>query len=357
LRKVLMPSFGAHVLGLEPDESVPSMHIPPLIPTKLGWDLDLTSLLLFDKVIIDSLSVEFSKAPLHRRVRESIAWLADEGIAEIVDYGRICAKQKKELADMDASEAKDPSRWHEAAREAVIVWKNYGERLQASGVENRYSLGIVRFLQAQGGPSTSAEAQRLENLALSRSRSKERKMLLNVIAETYLKVVNLNLVLGRETNSTVLDWSNIDGFYRAKLLNAGRSPELRDAHYDRIRELFDSWMPDFPSDIKHFSKLIRDPRIVHLRALIDEAVRNGQHLDQQFWRRSFDAFYEKEKKVKAWRKRVALLSLPLLAVPHGGHFLREALADTAETIAKRSLHAGHKWLVMLMENNRSVGRV
>ena len=93
--RVLLPSFGAHIFGLEPDPCLPSMHVPPLIAGPYGLDLDYSALLLFDSMLIDKAARQFvnsADVKILRQLKESLHILGEEGQAEFIDYAEITKK-------------------------------------------------------------------------------------------------------------------------------------------------------------------------------------------------------------------------------------------------------------------------
>ena len=86
MKRVLLPSFGAHLFDLEADPETPTLYIPPIVADTPGWDLDYSSLLLFEKILIDKASYEYirhSSVLAHQPLKESIRILIEEDIVEL----------------------------------------------------------------------------------------------------------------------------------------------------------------------------------------------------------------------------------------------------------------------------------
>jgi hypothetical protein len=95
---------------------------------------------------------------------------------------------------------------------------------------------------------------------------------------------------------------------------------------------------------------MQDSRLTDLRDLIKLAVQNNTQLDKNFWLRTFRDLYKLQGKVERSRKRVALVTSPLLFHHLPGHLAREAITEAAGTLARQSNGAHFRWLVMLIDN-------
>lgn len=364
MKKVLLPSFGAHLFGLEPEPETLTLHLPPVLATPHGLDLDFMTLLLFERIVLDKHAFDYvtsSALPAHKRLRETLNILSYEGILELCDYARIARQYERELQEMRTSEMRDPLAWVDESRGAIADWKVTTTKLAhlvdlGSHPKVRIPFGIWLYLQRCGLPLSEKEVNRVEKTVFravkSRRTAQEMEMLKDV-ATPYLDSVHLNLILTRETESAVYDWDVLGGFYRTKFLRSASPHGAVVREEQKIRELFSAGIPDYqPRSAKEYVTLCKDKRIKHLRTLIQRSVDEDRVLDHRFYEVAMEQLIESRRKVEVIRKRTAILTAPLLLIHGIGHFVREAVMEGVERIADRKLGKEHQWLLLLVDRQR-----
>lgn len=363
MKKVLLPSFGAHLFGLQPEPETLTLHLPPVLATPHGLDLDFMTLLLFEKVIADKHAFDYvtsSALPAHQRLRETFNILANEGILELCDYAQIARQYERELQEMRESEMRDPLAWVDESRGAIVDWKQTTSKLAhlvdlASHPKVRIPFGIWLHLQRCGLPLSEKEVNRVEKAVLRKARSRriEEMEMLKDVARPYLDSVHLNLILTRETGSAVYDWDVLGGFYKTKFLRSASPHGAIVREEEKIRELFSAGIPEYqPRSAKEYVTLCKDKRIKHLRTLIQRSVDEDRVLDHRFYETAMEQLIENRRKVEVIRRRTAILTAPLLLIHGVGHFVREAVMESVERIANRKFGKEHQWLLLLVDRQR-----
>ncbi len=351
---LILPSFGGHIFeGVSPDYSAPSLHIPPVVDVDGLWNLDFTSLLLFDRVIVDSQSVEFvqhSRLKVHRSLRETIAVLADQGFLEVRDYGEIARRSSDELRSMDEAEAAAKSVWRKAGRGSIGIWKQ--KALPATDIRSRFSFAIWYYMLQNGGAFTFEEAERLERIALEvgKKEARLRNELHEFASQTYLRQVHLNLILARELAGTVLDWENIQPFYHEKLLRVAGGRDERNQRA-KLKELFTMGLPDYqPRNAKEFLRLASDRRLSRLREIITYAAQTGESVDQRFVQSSLRELMDSRERADRLRKRTAWITSPLLLLHLPGHLIREVIVEGLHHAAKTKIEEQYSWPTLIIDS-------
>jgi hypothetical protein len=358
LRKVLLPTFGGHVFGLEPDPAVVTLHIPPVIRGPFGLDLDHGALLLFDRVVVDTHAVEYvftANVREHRQLKESLHVLLEEGIAERHDYAAITRRTAAEYQEMLRLELRSPLDWRDEAAAAAQIWRQHSRSLLGEneiGGHGREAVpfGVWQYLANTGQAADAREIQRIERLlAAKRKRFKPaEEIVIAEVSKTYLSAVNHSLLLARETEAAVYDWSNMRGFYRTKFLRIASRQQHELAQQSKIRELFDVAVPDLqPRDAMAFVSLHRDKRVSALWTLIADAVSANQPLDREFYIRTLEALREAEVRTKMIRKRLAWLTTPLMLMPWGLDWMRDVIGEVTERVVERRHLKPFQWLILL----------
>ena len=346
--KILLPTAGAHVFGLTPNPEIATMFVPPVIKSDNIWDLDYSTLLLFDKIVMDTLAKDFidtANVAEHKQLKESIHILGEEGKVDFVDYSQLTNNTENELKIILESELRDPIHWFDETKKALFGWKNISKNLfegEPSHLANdleEVPFGIWFYLKKSGLNLEKNEMNYVENL-FSKKRKKytsHEQEIIREVSKTYLTNVNHTLLLSRETNSATYDWNSLSSFYHTKFIRAVNNQGGKLHEAEKIRELFNVAVPDYkPRKAIDFVKLQNDKRIKSLRDLIKTAVENKTQFDREFYIRTMEELLLKGRKSNKSRIRKALLS-------------REVALGTVKYIRDRSENKKYQWLLLLTD--------
>ena len=122
--EILLPTFGAH----QPSgvaEFQEQNVFPLAIMTDRGFDLDFSSLLVADGLVVDSFAIDFindASRPHFKEMRNSIDVLRDSGFLRVEDFSQIANDKAVEISKRVDAAVEVPDFWRPAIRNA---WRSY----------------------------------------------------------------------------------------------------------------------------------------------------------------------------------------------------------------------------------------
>ena len=382
--RVLLTSFGITRSRSEfsSESNALFYRMPPVdmrVPQPT-FALDLTALLLADKVVLDSGTMEALQGKPHRlykEVAEAVRALYEAGFVELVDFARVLDEHKGFLGAMTASDLTDPARWEDCLTEAFERWvlfldnvddphlrniRNglvHGSDLRQMLMLSRQVIVAIRpsrhFVPAvPDGDWPRAKSHRGRPPTPNRAREQLTETPLGqTVLREYLEYVNANLILANELDAGFCDWVDFAPFYRRKFQGVGHADAPVEERAGQLRKLFAVSFPQL--ELGSVDKLIRalsDPRIVELRALVERAVRGEVTFDEAFARDTLLEVLHAEQKRFQLVHLVSYLTLPLSLFGLGGTALTQALQEVVGQSISARLQKPHSWFYLLSDVGR-----
>jgi hypothetical protein len=172
--EVFLTSFGAHVPGVP--EQLQEQNVYPIATrTSNGFDLDYSSLMVVDGLILDRHALEFinnNRRPHFGEMRKSIDFLLDKELIRVADYRAIALKHSEEIANCGNSLLECPEFWLSTARkhwatyrqELPEVIRRLGSRIDSESESMHFGI----YCMLKRGVIKATEAVSLHNLLQAR---------------------------------------------------------------------------------------------------------------------------------------------------------------------------------------------
>jgi hypothetical protein len=312
---------------------------------------DYNTLLLADQVVLDKASFTALQWEHHRSyavVADAMQSLEADGFVELADCGAILNDNRSLLAQMLESDLDAIERWERPLAESVGVWKRFitqaGTLLDDNVREERPALG-VQFLHFGSHAETHTRS-----ISIPDTSDRLRQTL-----TPYLAYVNANIVLSNELGVGFHDWMDYAPFYRTKFLAVGREDvEHQQVSSEAVHTLFRLAFPDFAiHDARSFIKIVKDKRIVNLRAKIQDAVDGKVQFDQDFARTTLLDVLNLERRSAQYRHVTFFLTLPLHFIPLVGAAVHKVAEEAVDSVLERKLRRPNQWFYLLSDISES----
>jgi hypothetical protein len=295
---LLLTSFGAHVPGV-PHE-LQEMNVFP-VSTQSGTtlDMDYSSLVLMDCLILDKFAMDFISSRRHlSQMKDSIERLEGEGFLRVEDYSVPAKALESEITLRVSSQLEYLDLWLDCAREQWRLFEPAMQTLLPSlGDKSDPSLDALHFgiychLKNCHGKIPMGEADRLSKLLTSRRRTRFKKtehQELKQIIRPLLSYVHLNYGLMRHFGAPFIDWEDMAPFYQ-KLAqfqiphHKEANTEVTHAMVESAKTLFAVAIPELrPNSAAEFIKFVKKGGAVKsLRNAMREAVGLGTPLNPKW---------------------------------------------------------------------------
>lgn len=364
--KLFLPSFGAHVPGVDPQPDRLTTALPPLVAVKGGLDLDYSPLLLAHKVIVDRAALDRldeSDTPALRPIRKSMSMLENEGRLQLEDYSAIAAQHSSMIDDAISRDLEFPQRWLGDLQHNLSRWSSAQEDLKAVlGERHREVLstpwGVLAYLRRRELSPSDQEATRVARLLASKKQNWRRAELdtLREVMMPYLWHVRLNMILRDEFGVPFLDWDVFDGFYHSTYHNfiGSIDPEVTGSHNQQkwLRRLFSIDLPKLASrSWRHALSVIKHPHVDDFRAHVREAVESGESVDPEQCQRVVHLAGLATAKAERVSRRIGFIGTALSWAPVVGTaagFLQHGVSEVVTNRIKRP----YRWLYCLQDAAR-----
>jgi hypothetical protein len=375
-QKLFMPAFGLH-LPESPTELQAQNIFPLAMLTDRGFDLDYSSLLLCDGLILDKAAygyVKDNKLQSFREMTSSIDVLSSHGLVEFVDYAASAEPFRAEFVRKVDALIETPEVWIDAAR---AHWRVYRKDIpgfiarfgkDADPKIEQLNFGVYCHLRRTSDRIDFAEAERLQALLEGRRRrfEPEERQALREIIRPFLSQVVFNHGLRQTLNSTFLDWHDLDPYYRgvdawqltAPDIAASRRGTVSREHLAACRELFDVAIPDLRPGCAHelaeFAK--NKVAVGSLRKRVRAAVARGETFDAALGNALRDSAI---RNLLTYKRGMRVFSFIRLALRAVGPFLpwselvaemfHETLEFGGDSVAERGTLGRDEWLYTLVD--------
>lgn len=375
--ELLLTSFGAHLPG-GPGEFQEVNVFPVSIAQGTHLDLDFSSLLLIDRLVLDSNAYEYICGRRHLwHMQSSIDRLLDADLLRLQDYAVPARQLHSKIEPWVTEQLTDLDRWRDCAQQQ---WKLFQpmipKLLPALGeaadpeIENLH-FGIYCFLKKKYGKIDKGEAQPLLGLLNSRRSRllKEDKETLREIIRPLLTYVALNYGLMGHFDMPFIDWSDLAPYYRAidstrppAPVKKGEKSKVTNLEIEQTRSLFSVVVPELqPGSVDAFIKFVRTRGAVKsLRSAVREAIETGTALDSRWISAVRDDIIKAQETAIQRERIIKLLGLPIGPVASAaltgaselikmGTELARTLSEEAvgEIVERKSLRA-YQWYFALL---------
>jgi hypothetical protein len=369
--KMILPAFGAHTSGPLLEERV-TLRLPPGSITPRGVNLDFTSLLLVDRVIVDRAMLEHletHRIPAFEEFRTATKILQDKDFLEAKDFAQVF-RENRETIDSAVEEALvAPERWLPKLRESGAMWAGYQGTLQQALGKNyhdwiRHEYGVLMCLRKAGDPITDDRIKALTRLIQKPKKnfSANERQALQEIVRPYLEYAYLNAILQRDEGIPFFEWDSNGPFYsyiyKTSLQPPKESSDGLRRSVSKAHDLFRFSFPEFqPRSATQLISILQDKRLASFRRRIEQALQRNEVFDEAFGRRVLVEIARENRSVDGSKKFgmaigiAAELATDLLTHIHGAgtvagvatHQIVDRLAD-----ARRD---SYDWLYCLMSND------
>ena len=362
MNKLVLPTYGAHLPEVPECIRKPTWVVPPSLYTPRGFELDISPLLMVDRLVLDSYAYEYIVNECHHflePLQEMIPVLLDEGFIELADFGGLTKPHKEDVARQTQKAVEHVLDWRPQLAHFADWWAACQADLrQAMGQAYEPTvpviLGIYAYLMQARGKVEQSEVERLAKLIRSKKKKWKKTELeeLQAIVSPYLSYVHLNLALSEIVGHPLLDWQGMERFYQAKYDSTLRSVNPKMTRQQqlllRARQLFTVALPGLrPSTPQQAITLLTDKRVRDVRQMLEEAVGEGRTLTESWGQEALIAAQqaqiklEKKRTVTGWVAR-AVSFIPLMSGPA---IAGEELADAVH----RRTTKKYRWLYALIE--------
>lgn len=352
-REFFLPSWGAHLPGIPELRDYEQAFFPVPNNTPTGFDLEYTSLLVSDGLVLDTASYEFITRPGKPQFAEMVSTikkLVDHGYLRFEDFGAHAVEIDAVVRAYVDDQLRHPDAWLKEAREEWRLFKPIIEEhikrigSRADPEKERVHYGILCFLQNSSDKLDLLEAHRLQLLLESRKTrlsSGETEVMREIIRPMLTQAV-FNQVLSLKLQIPFIDWMDMAPFHRKislPLYSQKQFQDLSKDHLDKCRELFaialDGLKPNSVDEVLQF--LRRNKAVRSLKAEIQRAIDNNVELDAK-WADALrhDAAYA-EITYRKREQRFKWIGRALFAVPVIGHVMvpaAEAVWKTLEGVTE-----------------------
>jgi hypothetical protein len=294
-RKFFLTAFGAHIPSSPKCLQEQNVY-PVAIRTEDGFDLDASSLLVCEQLIIDRTALEHVKSRSSRHLAPmmgTIQALLDEGLLIVKDYSEIAAKNSEFIRSTAEMLANEPVAWIDYARKHWAVYsaeipeliRRYQRHVKIDSSLEKLQFGVYCYLCSH--PGAIKDINLLNKFLISRKRkfSVGELELLREIIKPMIEYVVLNQILSKEMNSAFLDWSDLGPLYEKSLRIALNRESLNEQQIvSGVRRLFSVGMPELrPSSPKQLVRFLKTNKaITSLRSEISTAINSNNDIDQKW---------------------------------------------------------------------------
>jgi hypothetical protein len=246
--RTLLTSFG---IGQSDMPGSSYFRRPPLVTTdrlapqhlgSLDFFPDYATLLLSERILLDEMSFDLLKSgksdDQFAKAYQLYAALKSEGLVEVYDYEAVLAGNPDTVERAIAADLQNVPLWIEACVESSDLWGALGDILRARGVGLRdpmlgykghvlrNDLNMIRTSwnvycadQARGG---------------GKGDDLRREVARNL--DTFLRYVNVNMLLANHFDATIADWFDFRPFYERKFVGSSQA-EVKRGHISKLFEL------------------------------------------------------------------------------------------------------------------------
>jgi hypothetical protein len=367
---VFLPAFGLH----SPDQQFPlqEQNVHPLsVTTEKGLDLDLSALMAFDRLIIDSgarAHIMDKRRSYLRPMRDTLVALESEDLTVTRDFGDegkilqplVDLKTDILIEDIDYWRPKAAEHWHIYQSMLPPLLDQYKGHCDLE--QEKLHFGVYCYLRKRSDKIDISEGQRLNQFVASKAKLKNQldRDLFKELIRPLVRHTVLNTLLREKLHSPFIDWDDLNVYYTGiDRLQVSADGEKKRAHdmIVRSREVFSVALPELrPKDVAAFIKFRKTSDAFRsFQEQVLNAVRSGTRFDQK-WAQQLRSDAVKALRIEKRRTRklkliLAPFKIVLPRIAAGGELLKGALS-LIEGGAERAYASGtlkFEWYYTLLE--------
>ena len=354
-------------------------RMPPVSMAKrftpdFGFQPDYSALLLCDRIVIDTETLDrLLRGAYHaayKSTAELLTALHSEGFLRVEDFSAKLKQKDDLLSEMLQADLHGGSvRWQKLLYAWAEGWEGFVQGDDGEGTrelefwESETLFPHISFLMDERLDGTYSDQSFYQHAILSLLRS-GRKGLLSAMLRTdgsfrrnitrsLLQYVNANLILSREYQIGIYDWSHFAPFYETKFLSVGHEAPPGHNEVAKIKQLFEVSFPEFdqwtPSRFLH---VLRDKRIESLRRLVAGAVERGTVFDRDFAVRTLREVLWIEARTSRIRSIASYITLPIGFVPLIGTPVQKTVEEVADRLIDWQLKKEFRWFFLIGDSGK-----
>lgn len=341
--------------------------MPPAVAVDEGMQIDVSPLLVVDRVILDTNAQEYLQStdrPFLSPMKEAVHALYEEGFLESVNFRAIADEHALALSQETDRASADPLQWLEHIRYFMKWWHSNQDEIRL-GLGSDYDpqtipiiLGIYCHLAQRDGAVNVDEAARIASRIRSNRKrwTNPEKEELRAVIRPYLSYVHLNLALAEVIGHPCLDWQGMADFYKTKydmtLQTLGTEKRKERAKVAKAQELFSIALPKLrPRSATQMIKLLKDRRIKYLRRMIEDSIDEGIAFSRDWGENALIAAGQAQMRVQELNRLSSWVCLGLSFVPYLGIASGIGGAVTNGVTGHR-VQRQFKWLYALLDAAR-----
>ncbi|MEM6359401.1 MAG: hypothetical protein AAF731_04880 [Bacteroidota bacterium] len=366
MERIILPALRSHVPGVTEGNGKPTWHIPIHVYTKSGIDFDFGPLLLFDKAVIDNVSLEYiqnSKFPEFKPIKKSIKYLVGEGFLEVSDFGSDLDKVREIISSHIDGFLRDPVslrgpilRGIEGYKSSLPVlrkvFKEFDNELLSS------SFGMHLMIEKSGGRIDENRVSDINKLMTSKKTrwtKKEIEIIKEVIRPT-IESLYQKLVLSEIYGVPFLDVEYTSELYsiiqKESLRAVNQKANLTTKTVLEGQNLFNCVIPHLrPATPQEMIKLLKQSSIKDFRQFISDAAENGQSITKDRYTDLLSETLKAEKKYKEIMKKVAWGERALSLIPFV-NWVAPGVGVLLEKHYRRKTTGQYEWIYALIESSK-----
>lgn len=335
---------------------------------------DYTTLLLYDKLILDETSFQMlydEPDPLYSKMAETISLLRREGFVELIDYQSILKQNDFLYQEMLKNDLKFMDQWVQPLKDSVNIWMNFTSKARnlvsqnwetlnpptragtyfAPNIDQAEMENLSMITHIVNNHAGAVRVRAMQALHSSRKRRKrEYREALRTTLRSYLSNVNANLVISNELGIGFHDWADLAPFYQKKFLYVGEQETDALQKSRASQKLFELSFPEFAvNEPAKFLKIVQDKRIEDLRQLVADSVDGKVEFDNTFAKTVLKEVLHSERRVSRYRNIVSYVTIPVGFIPWVGFAIQKAIEEGAGLAIKQKLQKEHRWFYLFSE--------
>lgn len=374
-----LPAFGDHL----PD-------VPAAIPTVLktypmytmcegGFDLEYSSLLIADCMIVDKNAFEFvvnSKRPYFKSMANTLKRLLEAGFLRLEDYRTHAESIQEVVLDYVNSQLEDPVIWLDILQRAIRHHEHFiKEQLQVFGSDanteiEQIPFGVLSYMIKAHGRVDFNELRRVEKIINSERRSFSRmeEEVVREVVRPLLTQAVFDKKLGDKMGMPFIDWPDIQLFHESipsVLEVPPKKSKIKMDHLEACRKLFAITIPNLkPKSVDKVIKFLEKSNArKSLRSELRLALSEGRQPDQKWIDGIRDdanlaqmVSREREKKRKLWFFGISVIPFigPKLAIAkevlEAGHLIKDVVEVGADKVAEKKSLSRYEWYFALLKH-------
>jgi hypothetical protein len=373
-----LPSFGAHLPGVPVLDNYELVFYPVPNSTPIGFDLEYTSLLLANGLVMDTASYEYinrQRTPYYADMRRTVEKLGAAGRLRLEDYGKHAKAIEPFVRKSIDQKLNEHSSWIEPVRKQWSLWKptlkSHLEILEhyKNPQRERISYGLLCYLTSSGRVKRRDVELLTELLEARRTKlTAGESEAVREIARPYLAQAVFNQVLSQKLKIPFIDWYDLEPFHQQisiPQLAQGKFRKIRKEHLNKSRQLFEVGLNQLkPNSVDEVLQFMKNNRAVRsLRNEVQRALVDDTELDEKWANALKDDAALAEVSYRRRQQKYRWISRGMLSIPVAGPALvhttelvwgaidvaRDVASDFLEGQAERKSLSRYEWYYALVE--------